>query len=35
VVKVPTLQEAFQQKKFTKISFEKFEEMTEEVLSGV
>jgi len=31
--KVPTLKEAFGQKKFAKLTFKKFEEMTSEVLS--
>ena len=34
VVKVPTLREAFKQRKFAKISFKEFEEMTHEVLSN-
>jgi AbrB family looped-hinge helix DNA binding protein len=33
VQKIPTLKEAFAQKKFANISFKKFEEMTSEVLS--
>lgn len=32
VQRIPTLKEAFAQKKFAKISFQKFEEMTPEVL---
>ena len=34
VQKVPSVREAFSQKKFAKISFKKFEEMTSEVLSS-
>lgn len=34
VQKVPTLKEAFAQKKFAKINFQKFEEMTSEILSS-
>lgn len=33
VQRVPTLRESFMRKKFAKISFEKFEELTPEVLS--
>ncbi len=33
VQRVPTLSEAFEQKKFAKIGFKRFEEMTSEVLS--
>lgn len=33
VERIPTLKEAFGQKKFAKASFKKFEEMTSEVLS--
>ena len=32
IQKVPSLTEAFSQKKFAKISFKQFEEMTEEVI---